>query len=101
MFETLEDKSDKSGKPLDRSLPILMYGITAIGSFIFVILGVREHGLSHPFNLALWAAMFLLSVAWLVTSLRSPVPVTHREFALRGTILIWLLIAHRLPYVLR
>ncbi len=100
MFESLDDKVEKSKKPLDRSLPILMYGTTVIGSSIFLILGVLGHGFSHLFNLAVWAAMFLLSLTWLVTSVRSSAPITRRDFAVRGIILTWLLIAHRLPYLL-
>jgi lysylphosphatidylglycerol synthetase-like protein (DUF2156 family) len=101
MFETLEDSFEKSKKPLDRSLPILMYGTTAIGSSILLILGVLGHGFSHLFNLIVWAAMFLLSLTWLVTSLRLSVPITRRGFTVRCMILFWLLWAHRLPYIWR
>jgi len=101
MFETLEDSFEKSKKPLDRRFPILMYGTTAIGSFIFLILGVLGHGFSHLFNLVVWAAMFLLSLTWLVTNLRSSVPITREDFRVRCMIVAWLLLAHRLPYMLR
>jgi hypothetical protein len=100
MFESLDDKFEKSKKPLDRSLPILMYGTTAIGSFILLILGVLGHGFSHLFNLVVWAAMFLLSLTWLVTGLRSSVSITRRDFVVRCMIVAWLLAAHRLPYLL-
>jgi hypothetical protein len=74
MFETLEDKFEESKKPLDPGLPILMYSASAIGSCIAITLGMRRHGFSHLFSLVVWATMFLLSLAWLVTSLRSSVP---------------------------
>jgi len=100
MFESLDDMFEKSKKPLDRRLSILMYGTTAIGSFIFLFLGVLGHGFSHLFNLVVWAAMFLLSLTWLVTSLRLSVPITRRDFTVRCMIVAWLLWAHRLPYLL-
>lgn len=100
MFENLDDMFEKSKKPPDRSLQILMYGTTAIGSFIFLILGVLGHGFSHLFNLVVWAAMFLLSLTWLVTSLRSSVPITRRDFVVRCMIVAWLLSAHHLPHLL-
>jgi hypothetical protein len=44
--------------------------------------------------------MFLLSLTWLITTLRSTVPVTNRKFGLRNVILILLLMAHEiLPYI--
>lgn len=99
MFENLDDMLEKSKKPLDRRLPILMYGTTAIGSVIFLILGVSGRGYSTLFNLAVWAAMFLLSVTWLVTTLRSSAPITRRDFGVRCMIVFWLLWAHRLPHL--
>jgi hypothetical protein len=101
MFETLEDKFEKSKKPLDPGLPILMYGITAAVSSILLILGARGHGFSHLFRLAVLAAMFLLSLTWLITSFGSSVPPTRRDFAVRGIILTWLLIVLDLPQILR
>jgi hypothetical protein len=99
MFETLEDKFEKSKKPLDRGLPILMYGATATVSSIVLILRARGHGFSHLFSLVDWAAMFLLSSTWLVTSLRSSVPITRRDCGVRVIVLSLLLMAQNLPYI--
>jgi hypothetical protein len=93
MFETLEDKFEESKKPLDPGLPMLMYSASAIGSCIAIILGMRRHGFSHLFSLVVWATMFLLSLTWLVTSLRSSVPITRRDFRVRHIILLSLLFA--------
>jgi hypothetical protein len=70
MFETLEDAFEKSKPPLDRGWPILLYGGYVVLSSIALTLGVRRHGFHHPFSLAVWAAMFSLSLIGLVTSLR-------------------------------
>jgi hypothetical protein len=101
VFETLEDKLEKSKKPLDPGLPILMYGATAAVSSIMLILRARGHGLSHLFSLLDSAAMFLLSLTWLVTSLRSSVPITRRDCGVRGIILLLLLMAQDLPSIWR
>ncbi|MGA9978704.1 MAG: hypothetical protein WBQ08_08725 [Candidatus Sulfotelmatobacter sp.] len=95
MFETLEDRIENK-KPLDRGYPILMFGISAIVSSIALILVVRGHGFSHLFSLVVWAAAFLLSLTWLVTSLRSSAPMTRRDFRVRSMVLLWLLLAQDL-----
>ena len=101
MFETLEDKLEKSKKPLDPGLPILIYGATAAVSSIVLILRVHGHGFSHLLSLVGWAAMFLLSLAWLVTSFRSSVPISRRDFGVRIAVLCLLLMVQRLPSIWR
>jgi hypothetical protein len=105
MFETLEDAFEKSKPPLDRGLPILMYGIHVVISSTVLILGicrVRGRGLSHLFTLIVWVAMLLLSLTWLVTSFRSSVPITRYDYRVRYTILwVLLLLARFLPDITR
>lgn len=101
MFEMLEEKFEKSKPRLDRGLPILLYSSYAVISFIALIFGAGQHGFPWLFRLVVWAAMFLLSLTWLTTSLKSSVPNTRRDFRIRSMILLWLLIAQRLPYLLR
>jgi hypothetical protein len=102
MFETLEEKFEKSKPPLDRGYPILVYSSYAIVSFIALILGVPGHGFSHLFSLVVWASMFLLSLTWLVTGLRSSVPITRHELRVRSQILLFLLFAwDTLLYILK
>lgn len=98
MFETLEDSFEKS-RPMDPRVPIFVYGATAAESSIVVILGLRGHGVAHLFSLIIWAAVFLLSLAWLVTSPKSA--VTRRDFRVRYTILLLLLMAQQLPDIWR
>ena len=101
MFETLEDKFEKSKPPLDRGYPILLYSGYVVVSSIALTLGVRRHNFYHPFSLVVWAAIFLLSLTWLVTSLRSSVPIARHDFAIRSNILLFLLMAEDLPYIWR
>jgi len=102
MFETLEDSFEKSKPPLDRGYPILMYSIYAVVSSIVLILTKRRHGFSQLFSLVDWAVVFLLSVTWLVTTLRSSVPVCRRDCVVRGNILLLLLMAQdAVPYIWR
>ena len=91
MFETLEDAFEKSKPPLDRGWPILMYSANVVlSSFAFLLEG--RHGFSRGharllFSLIVWAIMFLLSLTWLVASLRPSVPISRRDCGVRFTIL--------------
>jgi hypothetical protein len=95
MFETLEPPEQS----VSRRWPLLAYGTYALGGLGFLILGVRRHGFSQPFSLVIAAVMLLLSLTWLVTTLRSGTPPTNRNFGVRGIILLLLLMAHDLPSV--
>jgi hypothetical protein len=102
LFETLEDRLEKSMPPLDRGWPILMYSVSVVLGSIALILGVGGHGFSRLFSLVVWAVMFLLSLTWLVTSLTSSVPITRRDFWVRYQILsVLLLLAGVLEDILR
>jgi hypothetical protein len=95
MFETL----DPQEQTVARRWPLLMYSTYAVGGLVFSILGVRRHGFSQPFRLVVGAAMFLLSLTWLVTTVRSTVPATNRNFGVRNIILILLLMAQEIAYI--
>lgn len=84
MFESL----DPLERTVDRRLPLLIYSTFAVVSLLFLILEARGHGFSQPFWPAVLAAVFLLSLTWLVTTLRSTVPLTYREARLRYIILL-------------
>ena len=92
MFETL----DPAEQSVPRRWPLLMYSTYAVGGLVFLIFGVRKHGFSQPFRLAIGTAMFFLSLTWLVTTLRSTSPITNRNFGVRNMILILLLMAHEI-----
>ena len=95
MFDTLEPPEQE----VSRRWLLLMYGTYALGGLVFITLGLRRHGVSQPFRLAVGTAMFLLSVTWLVTGLRSTSPMTNRQFGVRNMILILLLMAHEIAYM--
>lgn len=95
MFETL----DPQEQTVPRRYPLLMYSTYTVVGLVFLILGVRRHGISQPFRLVVGAAMFLLSLTWLITTLRSSVPLTGRSFGVRNFILILLLLAHDIAYI--
>ena len=101
MFETLEDKLEKSKQPPSPGYPILIYGFHAVISSIALHRGVPGHGFSRLFSLVDWAVLFLLSVTWLVRSLRSPASMSRHDYWVRGIVLLSLLMAQDLPYILR
>jgi hypothetical protein len=70
-----------------------MYGTYCLAGLVFVILGVRRHGLSQPVHLALSCVMFSLSLMWLVATLKSGTPLTSRKAGFRNAILLLLLTA--------
>jgi len=89
MFETIEPPEQLVG----RRWPLLVYGTYSLVGLVLLGLGVRRHGFSQPFGLAIAAVMFTLSVAWLVTTLRSSSPLTSRRFGIQNAILLLLLMA--------
>jgi hypothetical protein len=95
MFETLEDVLEKSKRLLDRRWPPLMYSTYVVVGLFCLIEGVRRH---HPFGAVVGAVVFLLSLIWLTTTIRSPVPVTRRDLWVRGQIVIWILMAYEIAY---
>jgi hypothetical protein len=91
MFESLEDAFEKSKPPLDRGDPILMYSMYVVVGVFYLIEGLRRH---HPFGAIVGAVVILLSLIWLITTIRSPVPVTRRDLWVRGQIVICILMAY-------
>ena len=84
MFESL----DPLERTVNRRRPLLMYSMYAVVSLLFLIPEVRRHGFSQPFWPVVLAATFLLSLTWLVATLRSVVPPTRREVRVRYIILL-------------
>jgi len=95
MFETLENVFEKSKQPLDRRWPISMYSANAVVGLGFLMEGMRRH---HPFGAVVGAVVFLLSLIWLITTVRSPVPVSRRDLWVRGRIVVWILMAYEIAY---
>ena len=95
MFETLEDVFEKSKQLLDRRWPISMYSADAVVGLIFLMEGIRRH---HPFGAAIGAVVFLLSLIWLIATIKSPVPASRRDLWVRSQIVVWILMAYEIAY---
>ena len=95
MFETLEDMREKSQRPMDREWPLLMYSMDAVLGLFCIISGMQRH---QPIGILVGAVVFLLSLIWLITTIRSPAPVTRRDLRARGLIVIWILFAYQVAY---
>jgi hypothetical protein len=90
MFETLEPPEQTVARPWS----LLMYGASGLAGLVFVVLGVRRHGFSQPVALVTACAMFFLSLACFLTTLRSATPLTNRRVAIQNFVLLLLLMAH-------
>lgn len=95
MFETLEEMCEKSQRPLDRRWPLLIYGMDIVIGLFYMIVGVPRH---QPVGVVVGAVVFLLSLIWLITTIRSPVRLSRRDFWVRGRTVIWILMAYQLAY---
>jgi len=95
MFESLEDAFEKSKPPLDRGDPILVYSLYVVVGLFYLIEGVRRH---HTFGAVVGAVVILLSLIWLIKTIRSPVPVTRHDLWVRGQIVIGILMAYETAY---
>lgn len=95
MFETLEEMSERSKRPLDRRWAILEYSAFAIVGLVYVIDGIRGQ---HPLGAVVGAVVSLLSLIWLTTTIKLQAPVRRRDVLLRGQIMIWILFAYQIAY---
>jgi len=95
MFETLEETSERSKRPLRRRWAILEYSAFALVGVDYVIEGIRRN---HPVESVVGAVVSLLSLTWLITTARLPGPVRRHDFWERGQILVWILLAYQIAY---
>lgn len=95
MFETLEPPE----QTVARRWPLVMYGTYSLAGLVFLGLGVRRHGFSQPFSLAIAAVMLVLSLLWFLTTLRSRSPLSSRRLAIHNIVLLALLMAHHIPSI--
>lgn len=90
MFETLEP----SERPVEhRWLLLMFYGTYWFAGLVSGTLTVRRHGFSQPAHLALSCAMFLLSLIWLVATLKAGPSLSSRKVASRNLILLLVFLA--------
>ncbi len=97
MFETLEDMREKSQRPLGRGRALLMYSFYVVVGLFYIVDGLQRH---HPLGVAVGAVVFLLSLIWLITTIKSPVPLSRRDFWIRGQIVVWILMAYQAAYTI-
>lgn len=97
MFETLEEIREKSQRPLDRGWPLLIYSMDIVMGLFYMIDGVPRH---RPLGVVVGAVVFLLSLIWLITTIRSPVRVSRRDFWVRSQTVIWILMAYQAAYTI-
>ena len=95
MFETLEDRFEKSKRPLDRGWPLLTYSIYVVGGLFYIFEGVRRR---HPLGVVVGAVVFLPSLIWLITTIDAPVPLSRRDFLIRRQTLVGILLAYEIAY---
>jgi hypothetical protein len=95
MFETLEDVSERSKRPLHRGWPIFNYSALAVFGLGYLMEGVRRR---QPLGAVIGAVVFLLSLTWLITTIRSRTPLSRRDFWVRSQIALWILLAYEIAY---
>ncbi len=95
MFETLEDMHEKSLPPMDREWLFLLYTLDAVIGLFYIISGMQWH---QPFAVLVGAVVFLLSLIWLITTIRSPGRLSRRDVQVRGLIVMWILFAYQVAY---
>jgi hypothetical protein len=97
MFETLEDLREKSQRPMDPFWPLLLYSMNILIGLFYIITGMQRH---QWLGVLVGAVVCLLSLIWLITTIRSPVPVSRRDVWIRGQIVICILMAYEAAYTI-
>ena len=95
MFETLEGIREKSQPPLGRETAFILYSFDFALGLFYIISGMRRH---QSLAVLVGAIVFLLSLVWLVATIRSPVRVSRRDVWVRGQIVICILMAYQTAY---
>jgi hypothetical protein len=97
MFETLEEMRERSQRPMSRGTALFMYSFDFVLGLFYIIDGMQRH---QPFAALAGAVVSLLSLIWLITTIRSPGRVSRRDVWVRGQIVIWILLAYEAAYTI-
>jgi hypothetical protein len=97
MFETLEDMREKSQRPMSRGTALFMYSFDLVLGVFYIISGMHRN---QKFAVLIGTVVFLLSLIWLITTVRSPLRVSRREVWVRGQIVICILLAYEAAYTI-
>lgn len=95
MFETLEDMREKSHRPMDPFWPLLMYSMDIVLGLLYIISGMQRH---QRLGTLVGAVVFLLSLVWLITTIKSRIRLSRRDVWIRGQVVIWILLAYQVAY---
>lgn len=95
MFETLEDMREKSQRAMDPFWPLLMYSMDIVLGLFYIISGLQRH---QWIGVLVGAVVLLLSLVWLITTIRSRIRLSRRDVWIRGQIVICILMAYQAAY---
>jgi len=95
MFETLENMREKSQRQMSRGTTLFMYSFDFALGLLYIVSGTRRH---QTLAVLVGGVVFLLSLVWLVATLRSPFQVSRRDVWVRGQIVICILLAYQVAY---
>jgi hypothetical protein len=95
MFETLEGMREKSQRPMSRGTALLMYSFDFVVGLFSIVSGMQRH---QFLAVLVGAFVFLLSLIWLVATIRTSVQVSRRDVWVRGQIVICILMAYQVAY---
>jgi hypothetical protein len=97
MFEILEDMREKSQRPMDPFWPLLMYSMDIVLGLLYIISGLQRH---QRIGVRVGAVVLLLSLVWLITTIRSRIRLSRRDVWIRGQIVICILMAYQAAYTI-
>jgi heme A synthase len=95
MFETLEDMREKSQRPMDPFWPLLMYSMNIVLGLLYVISGTHRH---QRLGVLVGAVVLLLSLFWLITTIRSRIRLSRRDVWIRAQVVLGILMAYQAAY---
>jgi hypothetical protein len=80
---------------MDPFWPLLMYSMDIVLGLFYIISGMQRH---QRLGVLVGAVVFLLSLVWLITTIRSRIRLSRRDVWIRGQIVIWILFAYQAAY---
>lgn len=72
-----------------------MYSTDIVLGLFYIISGMQRH---QRLGVLVGAVVFLLSLVWLITRIRSRIRLSRRDVWIRGQIVIWILFAYQVAY---
>jgi hypothetical protein len=72
---------------MTRRTALWFYGAYCVLGLVGDVIAIWKYGVTRPFHLATYSAVFLLSLAWIRSTMKSG-PPTWRKFGVRASILL-------------